>query len=124
MVGVVVGSAAFWSEMMLLEIEQLSSDLEAGEVEEVPNRLQLDLLEGTMKADERIVEYIIGRLPSPEAWVATKHPSGEFEEPVASVIQQQGSRPLIARLGEVYQPLKLGIGSDGHRDAFLGRARD
>ena len=52
-----------------------------------------------MKADERIVKNVIGRLPSPEAWVAPKHLSGEFQEPIASVIQEERSRPLITRLG-------------------------
>jgi len=63
-VGVVVGSTPFWSEMMLFEVKQFSSDLEASEVEEVPNRLQLDLVESTVKTDERILKNIIGRLPS------------------------------------------------------------
>jgi hypothetical protein len=35
------------------------------------------------------------------------------------MIQEQGFRPLVTRLGEVYQALELGIGTDGHMDAFL-----
>jgi hypothetical protein len=52
MVGVVIGSAALRSEMMLFEIKELPSDLDAGQVEKVPYRLYLDTGEGTVKANE------------------------------------------------------------------------
>jgi hypothetical protein len=52
MVGMVVGSAALRSEMMLFEIKQFPSDLDAGQVEKVPYRLYLDTGEGTVKANE------------------------------------------------------------------------
>lgn len=40
------------------------------------------------------------------------------------MIQEQGFRPFVACLGEVYQPLELGVGTDWHTDAYLRGARD
>jgi hypothetical protein len=119
MVSVMIGCAALRAVMMLFEIEQFASDLDAGQVEKVPNRFHLDARQGTVEANKGILKNIICRLPSPEPRKSPEHPPGEFQEPIASVVQKKSSRPLIAGFGEVYQPLKLGIGTDGHMDAFL-----
>jgi len=109
MVSVVVGSAAFWTEMMLFEIKKFPPDLDTGQVEEMPYRLHLHAGERPVQSDKRILKNIVRRLPSLKAGKSTEHLSGEFQEPVTGMIQEQGFCAVVAGLGEIYQPLELGV---------------
>jgi hypothetical protein len=59
-----VGSTSLRAEMMLLEIKEFASDLDCREVEEVPYRLNLYVGQGTVEAEEAVLENIVGRLPT------------------------------------------------------------
>ncbi len=52
MIGVVVPSGSRRSQVMLDEIEQFTTDLECCEVEEVPHRLNFNILKRSMQADQ------------------------------------------------------------------------
>lgn len=62
-----------------------------------------------METNERVLENIVRLLPSSQAGEAVEHLAGEFEEPVAGMVNQQGLGRRIAFPGEVDQALKLGV---------------
>jgi hypothetical protein len=65
-----------------------------------------------MKTDDRVLKNIVRLLPSPQAREAAEHLPGEFEEPLAGVINEEGLRPLVALLREINQALELCIRTD------------
>jgi hypothetical protein len=64
-VRVVVSSLAVCPEVVLLEVQQLTTDLGASQVEEMTNGLQFHGVQGPIEADEAPLEDVIGQLPTP-----------------------------------------------------------
>lgn len=124
MIGVVMAPGSRRSQVMLDEIEQFTTDLECCEVEEVPDRLNFNILKCSMQADQRVLKHVIGCLPSPERWVVPKHLAGKFQKPFACMIQKQGLGPFVTRLRKVYESLELCVRTDWHGVAFVWDSRD
>lgn len=110
MVCVVVGRHALRAEVVPLEIDELPTDLRAGEIEEVAWRLHLHLGECPVEPHQRVLSDIVGRLPASHLRVLPQHPSREPQQPLVSVLQEHltGSVRTIPHGSD--QPLKLRIG--------------
>jgi hypothetical protein len=115
MVGVVVAGFAVDAVVPFLEVKQFPSHLLGGQVEEMSDRFHLHGREGPVQADERVLENIVRLLPSPQAWKASEHLAGEFEEPVTGMVDEQGLGTGVALFGEFDQALKLCVSACWHR---------
>lgn len=87
MVGVVVGRHALGAEVVALEVDELPANLRAGQVEKVSGRLHLHLSERAVQPQQRVLSYIIGRLPPPQLRILPQHPPREPQQPLVGVLQ-------------------------------------
>jgi hypothetical protein len=77
LVGVVVPPLSAGTEVVLLEVKQLPSDLGRGEVEKVPGRVHLHSIQTPAETDEALLEDIVRGLPTPKRRVVPVHPAGK-----------------------------------------------
>ena len=84
----VVGPTAFWPKVVLGEIEKLSADLDCGQIEEMPNRLDSHVRQGPVQPDHGVLVNVVRLFPSPQARVAMKHLAGEPQQSVAGMIEK------------------------------------
>ena len=66
------------SEMVFFEIKQFSPNLNSGQIEEMPDLLNLDSRKGTMQANQAVLEYIVCLFPSSQGRISPKHLAGEL----------------------------------------------
>lgn len=113
---VVIGSDALWSEIVPLEVDELTANLRAGQVEEVPCRLHLHLRKCTVEPHECVLLNIIGRFPSPQGWIVAEHLPGQPKQPVVGMLQKPLARTLLTLPHFCDQLLKLPISREtrGH----------
>src|SRR5262245_35563617 len=71
--GIVVRAGAFRAEVMPAEINQLPSNMESRQVEEMPDRLRCAFVQGPTKPDGRILEHIAGFFPAGESRKGLEH---------------------------------------------------
>ncbi len=65
MIGVVVVADATWPEVTSAEVDELSSYLQRGQIEEVPDALNFNIGKSPVQADHRVLKHIVCLLPSP-----------------------------------------------------------
>jgi hypothetical protein len=106
----VVGPDPVRPEVMLGKVEEFPPHLYRRQVEEVPNRLNLDLGQRPVKANERVLKNVIGLLPAAKVRVAVEHLPGQAKQPVAGMIEQGLPGLLLPGSRKVDQVLNLRIG--------------
>lgn len=87
-VGVMIPADAVRSECFSGQVEQLPSDLDGSEAEEMPRIKHLDSGQRSMEPHQAALKDIIRLHPAAQARVPTEHLPREFEEAVAGMVQQ------------------------------------
>ena len=111
MIGVVVVANAMWPEVLSAEVDELSSYLGRGQVEEVPDALNFNIGKSPMQADHRVLKHIVRLLPSPQARAVMKHPAGEQKESITGVVEQLLLGGCVTLQSEVDEALEVGVGA-------------
>lgn len=109
MVGVVVPPVSLRSEVALLEVKQCPTDLEPCQVEEMPNRLNMDGLKSLGEPHESVGEDIISGLKAAESRVVPEHCSRQLEQTFTGILQQSFLGVRIASVGKLNEGLQLGV---------------
>lgn len=110
MVGVVVGGQALRTVVVAFEVDELPTDLRAGEIEEVARRLHLHLAQGPVEPHQCVLSDIVGRLPASHLRILPQHPSRESQQPLVGVLQEHLAGSVRTLPHGSDQPLKLRIG--------------
>lgn len=117
MVGVMVAAHALGSKVLATQVDELATNLERGQVDEVAGIDEVGGVEGPVQPNHGILEHIIGLFPARDAGVAAKHPAGESEESVAGMVDQEVPGGAVAPAGLLDKRLEpgfsLGVGLRG-----------
>ena len=109
MVGVVVGGQPLRPVVVAFKVDELPTDLRAGEIEEVAWRLHLHLSECPVEPHQRVLSNIVGRLPASHLRILPQHPSREPQQPFVGVLQEHLTGSVRTLPHGSDQPLKLRI---------------
>jgi hypothetical protein len=113
---VMVGSNALRTEVVPLEVDKLTADLCARQVEEVAGRLNLRLRQRPIEPHECILLDIIGRLPSPQRRIVLEHVPRQPQQPIIGMLEQPFARTFNAlpHIRDKLFKLHVGRGTRGH----------
>ena len=95
MICVVVVANPMWPEVLPAEVDEFSSNLDCGQIEEVPNAFDLDVGQSPVQPDHRILKDIVRLFPSPEARTAMKHATGKEKESITGMVEQMLLRSCV-----------------------------
>ena len=108
-IGVVVVANALWPEVLSAKVDELSSYLGRGQIEEVPDALNFNIRKSPVQADHRVLKHIVRLLPSLETRATMKHPAGEEKESITGVVEQLLLGGCVTRQSEVDEAFEVGV---------------
>ena len=99
------------TKMMSSEVDQLASDLESCQIEEVTHGFYRLCGECIVEPKHGVLEHVVGLLPATQAWIGVKHLASESLQAFTGMGKQGVIGGGVSVQATVDQYLKLGVAS-------------
>lgn len=96
MIRVVIPADAVRTECFPGEVKQFPSDLDRGEIKEVPDVLNFGLVQGSVQPHQAVLKNVVRLHPAAKAGPAVKHFPSELEKAAAGMVEQRLLRSWVS----------------------------